>query len=151
MSAGRRARERGDLKLAAVANFYGSCNYPSEATASSVEHADGIVIKTDDIDFFYDAYLGDPAKYQDHPEASPVRAKDHSRLPPTYVGTAECDPSRDDAELLAAKIKAAGGDVTAKRYPGMIHGFLNWATFLPGAKEGMDDLTSWLKARFAAA
>jgi len=146
-----RARDENGPKLVAFANFYGSCNYPSEPTPSSVEHADGIVIKTEDIDYFYDAYLGDPAKYQDHQEASPVRAKDHSGLPPAYVGTAECDPSRDDAEIFAAKLKAAGNDITAKRYPGMIHGFLSWAGFLPGAQVAMDDLTDWLKARFAAA
>jgi acetyl esterase len=145
-----RARDEGGPKLAGFVNFYGSCNYPSEPTASSREFADGIVLKADDIDYFYDTFLGDPAKHQDDPQASPMRAKDHSGLPPAYIGTAECDPSRDDAEAFAEKLKAAGVEVTAKRYPGMIHGFLNWATFLPGAQAGIDDISAWLKARFAA-
>jgi acetyl esterase len=145
-----RARDEGGPKLVGFVNFYGSCNYPSEPTASSREFADGIVLKTDDIDFFYDTYLAGDAARQHDPQVSPFRAKDHAGLPPAYIGSAECDPSRDDAEAFAEKLKAAGVKVTAKRYPGMIHGFLNWAAFLPGAQEGIDDINSWLKARFTA-
>jgi acetyl esterase len=145
-----RARDEGGPKLAGFVNFYGSCNYPSEPTASSREFADGIVLKTDDIDYFYDAYLAGETALQDDPQVSPFRAKDHAGLPAAYIGSAECDPSRDHTEAFAEKLKAAGVEVTAKRYPGMIHGFLNWASFLPGAQAGIDDINAWLKARFAA-
>jgi acetyl esterase len=130
-------------------NFYGSCNYPSELTASAREFADGIVLKTEEITFFYNTYLGDPEKYEHDPQASPIRAKNLSGLAPAYIGTAECDPSRDDAEAFANKVKEHGGDVTLKRYPGMIHGFLSWVTVLPGAQEAVKDASGWLKARFA--
>jgi acetyl esterase len=144
-----RVRDEGGPRLAGFANFYGSCNYPSEQTASAREFSDGIVLKNEDVTFFYNTYLGDPEKYQADPQASPIRAKSLAGLAPGFIGTAECDPSRDDAEAFARKLKEAGGNVTLKRYPGMIHGFLSWSTFLPEAQEGIRDVSSWLKQRFA--
>lgn len=145
-----RVRDEGGPELVGFANFYGSCNYPSELTDSAREFSDGIVLTTDDVRFFYDRYLGDPAKYQNEPQASPARAKSLSGLPPAFIGTAECDPSRDDTEAFARRMQAEGGTVTLKRYASMIHGFLSWSAFLPAAQEAIDDVTNWLKVRFNA-
>jgi acetyl esterase len=65
-----------------------------------------------------------------------------------FVGAAECDPSRDDAEEFVRKSKDAGGVVFHKRYAGMIHGFMSGAGFLPTAQEGGGDVSTWLKQRF---
>ncbi len=144
-AAALRARDLGGPALLAQVNLYGSCNYPSELTASAREYAAGPLLQQDDIAWFYEQYLRDPAVEQHDPQASPIRAADHSGLPPAFVGTAECDPSRDDAEAFAAKLAAAGVPVTAKRYPGMVHGFASWVGFLPGARAALQDAAAFLK------
>lgn len=144
-AAALRARDQGGPALRAQVNIYGSCNYPSELTASAREFAAGPLLRQDDIAWFYEQYLPDPAVQQHDPQASPVRAASHANLPPTFVGTAECDPSRDDAEAFGAKLAAAGVPVTVKRYPGMVHGFASWVGFLPGARNVLQDAAAFLK------
>lgn len=144
-----RARDAGGPALRALVNIYGSCNYPSDDTPSSREFADGPILQRDDVAWFWEQFLTDPAQ-QDDPLASPSRATSHAGLPPTFVGTAECDPSRDDAENFAAKVAGAGVEVQQKRYPGMVHGFASWVGFLPGAREVLQDATAFLKAHNAS-
>jgi len=143
------AREAGGPDLRAVINIYGSCNYPDADTPSSREYAQGPLLTQDDVLWFWEQYLTDPAEAGDY-RASPLRAASHAGLPPHFVATAECDPSRDDAEAFAAKLAAAGVTVEAKRYPGMVHGFASWVGFLPGAREAMQDAATFLKAHLAA-
>ena len=69
------------------------------------------------------AYVPDPAK-RSNPYASPLLADSHADLPPTYIITAEFDPLRDQGEALGEQIREAGGEVTVRRYPGVLHGFL---------------------------
>ncbi|SNS86859.1 acetyl esterase [Sphingomonas laterariae] len=145
-----RARDAGAPKLVAQAMFYGSGNYPSEETPSSEEFAKGPLLSRDDVHFFWRQYLADPDKDQHHPLASPIRAASHAGLPPAYMGTAEIDPSRDDGERYAAKLEAAGVPVETRRYAGMVHGFVSWLAFLPGARTAMDDACAFLKRQFAA-
>lgn len=141
------ARDAGGPKLSAVVNLYGSANYPSEETASAREFADGPLLRRDDVDWFWEQFLRDPAREQHDPRASAARAASHAGLPPHFIGTAEADPSRDDTEAYAAKLRAAGVEVEAKRYAGMIHGFASWVGFLPGAREALGDVGAFLKTR----
>ena len=72
--------------------------------------------------WFWKCYLGDTAKGSEG-LASPLRAEDVSGLPPASVVTAEFDPLRDEGELYADRLRAAGVSVVARRYLGTIHGF----------------------------
>lgn len=146
-AAALRARDAG-LALRAQVNMYGSCNYPSEDRPSAREFADGPILKADDVAWFWEQYLEDPSQADD-PQASPYRATSHAGLCPAFIGTAQCDPSRDDAEAFAGKLREAGVEVVAKRYAGMVHGFASWVAFLPGAREVLMDAGAFLKARFA--
>ena len=143
-----RARDRGGPPLRGVVNIYGSCTYPSDDTPSAREFADGPILRGDDVAWFWEQYLADPADRDDY-RASPLRAASHADLPPHFVGTAECDPTRDDAEAYAAKLAAAGVAVTTQRYAGMVHGFASWVGFLPGARAVLGDAGTFLKAVFA--
>lgn len=144
-AAALRARDANGPALRAQVNIYGSCNYPSDETESSREFANGPILQKDDVDWFWEQYLTDPAVQQHDQLASPLRAASHAGLPSAFVGTAECDPSRDDAEAFAAKLAAAGVTVEARRYPGMVHGFASWVGFLPGARDVLTDASRFLK------
>lgn len=144
-AAALRARDRGGPAVRALVNIYGSANHPSQPTASAREFADGPILKSDDVLWFWEQYLTDPDVQQHDQEASPLRARSLADLPPTYIATAEYDPSRDDSENFAAKLADAGGVVEMKRYPGMVHGFASWVGFLPGAREVMQDTSRFLK------
>lgn len=144
-AAALRARDVGGPRLKAQVNIYGSCNYPSQLTASAHEYANGPLLQQDDIAWFYQQYLANPDVDQHDPQASPFRASSHAGLPPAFVGTAECDPSRDDAEAYAQKLASAGVPVVATRYAGMVHGFASWVGFLPGARDVLKDAAAFLK------
>lgn len=149
-----RARDAGAPVLVGQLLVYGSCNYPSYPDGpppSMIEHAAAPMLRVGDLDFFWGHYLRDPATEQDHPLASPVRAPSHAGLVPAFIQTAECDPSRDDAERYGAVLKAAGVPVEVRRYAGMPHGFLSWLGVIDGARTAINDASAWLKARFAAA
>lgn len=133
------ARERGGPTARAQLLFYGSANYPDRKTASARDFAAGPILTDSDIDFFWAQYLRDPVRDRDDYRASPFRAADHRGLPPAFVATAECDPSRDDAENYGHKLAEAGVNVRQVRYAGMPHGFVSWVATVPAAQRAIDD------------
>lgn len=143
------ARDARGPAICAQVLFYAACNYPSEDTESSLEFANGPLLTRDDTHFFWSQYLSDPAREQHDFRASPVRASTHAGLPPAYVGTAECDPSRDDAETYGKRLQAAGVEAEIRRYAGMPHGFVSWVSFLEGAKQAVADANAFLRRQFA--
>lgn len=141
------ARDRGGPGLRGVVNFYGSCTFPGDDTPSAREFAEGPILRQDDVAWFWEQYLADPGEANDV-RASPIRAADHAGLPPHFIGTAECDPTRDDAERYGAALIAAGNLVTLRRYTGMVHGFASWVGFLPGARMALGDAGRFLQSCF---
>lgn len=144
-----RARDAGAPKLAAQINWYGPGIHPIPETGSAVEFADGPILRMDDAHYFWELYLSDDAHFHDF-RASPAKAANHKGLAPAFIGTAECDPIRDATESYGDVLKAAGVEVEMKRYPGMVHGFVSWLGFLPGAQAAMGDACAFLKRQFAA-
>ncbi|OCC22596.1 hypothetical protein MB02_15830 [Croceicoccus estronivorus] len=149
-AAALRARDHDGPALRAVIDIYGPCTYPFAETASSREFAQGPILTQDDVAWFWEQYLADPGTQKVDPQASPVLAETLAGFPPCFVATAECDPSRDDAEAFAARLAEEGVEVIAKRYPGMVHGFASWVGFLPGARDVLNDAAQFLKAHFSS-
>lgn len=145
-----RIREEGGPVLRGQVLFYGSMEYEleGEPTGSLIEFSEGPLLTSDDIEYYWSLYLNDFAVDLNNPYAAPMRAAHHRDLPPAFVGTAECDPTRDSAEAYADKLKASGVSVEMHRYTGMPHGFISWLGLLDGAKEAVDDASAWLIKRF---
>ena len=93
---------------------------------------------------FWDLYLSDKSEGA-HPYASPMRARDFSRLPKAYVVTGEYDLLRDEGEDYACALGKAGVQVDFKRYHDMNHGFLNWVGLVDRSTEAMDALAVWMR------
>ena len=98
--------------------------------------------------WFWSHYLPDE-KRRDEPDASPLRAENVAGLPPAIVVTAECDPLRDEGKAYADRLGAAGVAVTYLEYPGMIHGFMGWASRIPTAQRAFDEIGAKLRELLA--
>jgi acetyl esterase len=97
--------------------------------------------------WFWDCYLG-PDGDPDHPYASVLRAPDLSGLAPAMIVTAECDPLRDEGEEYAKRLAAAGVEVTARRWDGMIHGFAAMYALIPEAETSTLEIAEFLRRHF---
>lgn len=116
--------------------------------ASYRQFAEGYFLSKAMMQWFWDNYSRDPEqRAQIH--ASPLRAslEQLEGLPPALVQTAEFDVLRDEGEAYARKLDAAGVQVTAVRYNGMIHdfGLLNALSQTQGARSAMQQAAAALK------
>ncbi|WP_315070653.1 alpha/beta hydrolase [uncultured Microbacterium sp.] len=84
------------------------------------------------------------------PYASPLLASDHSRLPPTYIMSAEYDLLRDDGVAYARKLRDHGVPVTFSLQKGHVHHSSALTKILPGARQWRDELINVLKNTGAA-
>ncbi|WP_431676372.1 alpha/beta hydrolase [Kitasatospora sp. KL5] len=94
-------------------------------TPSYLQFAEGYFLTREGMQWFWDQYTTDPAERAD-PHASPLRASAQQlrAMPPTLIITDEADVLRDEGEAYAAKLRAAGVQVTAVRVLGMVHDFM---------------------------
>ena len=92
---------------------------------------------------FADIYLGD----QDaaHPYASPLFG-DLSGLPRTYVIVGDGEVLRSDSDRLAKGIEAAGGEISLKVWPGMMHVFPVAARLIPEGRQAIQDIGHFIES-----
>ncbi len=92
------------------------------AHPSYTQMGEGYTLTAAGMRWFRDHYLRSEADIADW-RASPLRAKDLSRLPPALVITAGHDPLCDEGVDYARKLEQAGVPVTYRHFPGQMHGF----------------------------
>lgn len=102
----------------------------------------------DAMPFFTSRYLGPSGDARDW-RASPLFAKDLSRLPRAYILTAGYDPLRDEGRDYARALTAAGVPVTAICAEDMTHGFLGRRNILERPDVEMKDAARYLAEGFA--
>jgi acetyl esterase len=133
----RRARDRGgDPPIAAQLLLYPPTDYPL-TTPSHRDNAEGYMLTSADMEWYWNRYCPDAGRRQE-PDASPLRAVDLRGLPPAVVVTAEYDPLRDEGEAYAQRLRDAGIHVDARRFDGMLHGFVSGLGVIDRAQEAMD-------------
>jgi acetyl esterase/lipase len=143
------SRERSGPSLVAQLLFYPVTN-ASFDTDSYREFATGYFLRRDAMRWFWDQYTTEEGQ-RDEITASPLRAttEELAGLPPALVITAEADVLRDEGEAYGRKLRAAGIDVTATRYEGVIHDFvvLNAVRETNGAEAAISQAIGFLRAR----
>lgn len=142
------ARDQSGPKLVYQLLVYPVTDYDF-GTASYAENAEGYLLTTDMMRWFWGHYLRDESDGRSH-LASPLAADDLAGLPPAFVMTAEFDPLRDEGEAYAKRLEEAGVPVECIRYDGLIHGFYGMFAAIDRAREALKDSTERLRAAFSA-
>jgi acetyl esterase len=138
-----RLRDESGPRLLAQLLVYPITAYHTPPTPSYIANADGYFLTRSGMIWFWDHYLRSAADAL-NPWAAPLAARDHSRLPPALVITAEYDPLRDEGRLYAEKLRAAGVATKLTDYAGMVHGFFGSVNYAQGA-QAMADACLWLR------
>ena len=110
---------------------------------------EGFFLTRTEMDWYRDNYLSSDADRSD-PRASPILASDLSGLPPAHIVTCGFDPLRDEGEDYAQALRDAGVEVTLRREPGLVHGFLNAVGLGGPARKAADGVVQALRAGLAA-
>jgi acetyl esterase len=118
------AKARGGVELAAQVLFYPVTD-ASFDTPSYHEFAEGYFLRRDAMQWFWDQYTTNEDERREI-TASPLQAtiEQLTGLPQALVITGEADVLRDEGEAYAANLRAAGVDVLAVRYEGIVHDFV---------------------------
>ncbi|MER7803552.1 alpha/beta hydrolase [Streptomyces parvulus] len=143
------ARDAGGPGLVTQVLVYPNTDYLAD-TPSRRENTDPLLFNDKSVHWYWDNYLTTP---QDgtHPLASPLRAPDHSGLPPALVLTAEYDPLRDEGESYAGRLRASGVPAESVRYDGLAHGFFTMSGTLDAARRAVERVAAHLRTAFADA
>ena len=141
------ARQRRGPKIAFQVLFYPVTDAGFD-TSSYTRFADGPWLTKRAMQWFWDAYLPDPAARK-QPTATPLNASldQLTGLPEALLVVAENDVLRDEGEAYARMLSNAGVRVTSTRYHGTIHDFvmLNALADTPAARGAIAQAVSALK------
>jgi acetyl esterase/lipase len=144
------AKERGDVQFVHTGMYYPVTDAAMD-TPSYEEFADGPWLLRRSMEWFWDAYIADPAQRSDI-TASPNQAsvEQLTGLPPTLLLVDEADVLRDEGEAYAAKLRLAGVPVTTVRYDGTCHDFmmLNALSQTWAARAAIAQATAFLRQAF---
>lgn len=124
------ARERGGPDLAAQVLVYPVID-PACDSASFAEYGTGCVNTAAAMRWYWRQYLGGSDLPSPPHHAAPLRADDHTGLPPAIIVTAGRDPLSDEGHEYAAGLRRSGVPVLHRHYPGLFHGFLTIDTLGP--------------------
>jgi acetyl esterase len=105
------------------------------------------LLTTADIDFFEHHYMGETAG--EDPLGSPLLAGDLSNLPPALVVTAGFDPLRDEGEAYAKALRDAGSPAILRRFPELVHGFVNLSAINPACHDALVEVAGSVRAMLA--
>jgi acetyl esterase len=132
-----RARDRGDLDVAAQVLFYPVTDGRMETESYAIYGDAGLLLGRAEMAWFWGLYAPDP-ETRLSPEASPLLAESHGGLPPALVVVAEYDPLRDEVRAYAEALRAAGGVVRVAEFDDVFHGFATMPNLLERGNEALE-------------
>ncbi len=118
----RLARDRKGPKLAGQILIYPVTDGRLRTPSFSL-YKDSPSLTAKEMNFYVKSYQREPKDIL-NPNFSPLLSKDHSRLPPTLIITAEFDPLLDDGRLYAEALKSADTPVKYLECKKTVHGFM---------------------------
>jgi acetyl esterase len=136
-----KSRDENGPAIALQVMVYPVTDLSSFATSSYAEFGEDHYLTKKEMEWFRDHYLRNMDDARD-PHASPLLAKDLSRLPPAVIITAECDPLCSEGEAYAKRLSGAGVPVTYTCYPGMIHPFFSLSGVIPQAFDALQQVAN---------
>lgn len=108
----------------------------------------GFLLTRELMDWFTALYVADSDPRD--PRLSVLRADGLGGAPPAVVVTAGFDPLRDEGEAFADALRAAGVPAVLRRFPGLIHGFLNAIGTSRASREAVIEVSGAARALLAA-
>lgn len=111
-------------------------------TASYEEFAEGYGLTRERMRFYWDCYAPHAAD-RVNPFVAPLRADLHG-LPPVHMTLTELDVLASENFAMAAKLRAAGVEVSEEFFPGTVHGFLRSAGHVGAADRAFAASGRWL-------
>lgn len=141
------ARERGGPEIAMQLLMVPALWMAKDQTASMRSFGRGYGLDSATMEWFARHYIRTEEDATD-PLVSPYLAPQLGGLPPALIVTAEFDCLRDDGELYAERLRAAGIEATVIRYAGMIHGFLGMPS-VEASRLAVDHIGEIVRSRLA--
>ncbi len=120
-----------------------------EESESMRTFSEGFFLTADLMKWFGDQYAG--AAEDNHQnrsvwQISPIRTEDLSGVAPALIVTAGFDPLRDEGEAYGQKLADAGVPVVQRRFPELVHGFMQMAGASVASREALLESAGALRA-----
>lgn len=123
-----------------------------QKSASHARLADGFLLSSATIQWFFGQYVRDPDDREDWRFAPLDGARNapesFAGLAPAWIAAAEYDPLYDEDVAYAHKLQAAGNQVTLRCYAGMIHEFFKMAGYVPEVAQAHAEAVAALRTAF---
>ena len=147
------ARDRGGPRVAFQALVYPWVDLDLQARYASRQEFGGgdYFLSLRDMEWFRSQYLGSGPHDARDPRVSPLAHSDFAGLPPAVIVASGCDPLRDEAELYADRLRAAGVPVEYRCFEGTIHACTSFAAAIPAGVEVLSFVAARLHAGLARA
>ena len=140
-------RDQGGPELKLQLLIYPVTDFSMEAP-SYTRIANGFTFSKERMSYFRGLYLRGPEDAANW-RASPLKAKDLSRLPSALLIAAGHDPLVDEGKAYADRLAAAGVPVTYTCYDGVVHGFVSMAGAIDAGHTAIAEAATALKRAFS--
>jgi acetyl esterase len=141
-----RLRDRGTPdRLKGLLLNYGAFGVECSDEAEARFGGPNAVLQRDEMNHYYQSYLGADGLARPEPYAAPLLANLEG-LPPAFLAIPECDLLSEQSYAMAERMERAGVDVTSVIYRGATHSFLEAMSVARVARQAIEDGASWVSS-----